>query len=99
MMGNVQELVGDGNAYINNSTIPEVKDYASALYVDPRGPTAECAERIAAVTTEYTGAIAARDGNWEANASSMLVYQRAAYGRSENNKFRTLGIRLCVTCD
>lgn len=99
MMGNVQELVGDGNAY-NNGKNPVVGDYAGAPYTDPRGPTPECAERMTDVTITYVGAIASRDGSWNANSTSMLVYQRSAWGRSEpKNKANTLGFRLCITCD
>lgn len=98
MMGNVQEFVGDGNPY-NNKQIPDVGDYAKDPYTDLRGPTPECVARRDNVIADYVGAIAARDGSWNANATSMLIYQRAAYGRSEGNKFNTLGFRLCITCD
>lgn len=99
MMGNVQEFVGDGNPYSSNSLVPADGDFASELYVDPRGPTAECVARRSDITETYVGAIVVRDGPWTGTATSMLVYQRTPYGRSDSNKFNTLGFRLCITCD
>ena len=99
MMGNVQEFVGDGNAYTNGK-LPVEGDYAGAPYIDPRGPTPECAERQG-ISVSYVDAIALRDGSWSGKATSMYVYQRTAWARSEKpqNKTNTLGFRLCITCD
>jgi len=105
MMGNVLELVGDGNPVRNTTDeTVELSDYANDPYFDPRGPTQEMVDRRSKtskpITLTYDSATAVRGGSWYDNASSMLLHFRDQIARSIGNGTNSrTGFRLCITCD
>lgn len=100
IMGNVNELVGDGNVY--NKINPDDADYSAYTVenprIDPRGPTAEAATRLN-LSVDYLGGGVYRGGAWNVSATSMRSYIRSVVARSDSGRANDAGFRLCITCE
>lgn len=97
MDGNVRELSTSGYPYAS-SLLPEFGDFASDLYVDPLGPTAEWCSRTGLTETKATGATMC-GGSWDIGASAACVYYCGAVARSLSGGSQNyVGLRLCITC-